>query len=227
VAERLSDTAWADICAAATRHAPLIPDVAARERLSIILYEEYPAFVYDREREDAKRRAGKRMMKGLLALAEDYRQHFLPDFPADQFHLVLTNQASAVIANKNIEARVWSLSRLWQHAEGLWLVASAVCRAHKGHRNVQREWLYHRLCTVWLENFSGPRLTWTVPSKGGPPQGPLIDFMLIAFCQVMPERLLPAPETVRDAIERERRERENARQLVLQLRVRNGVSTLE
>ena len=76
---------------------------------------------------------------------------------------------------------------------------------------MQREWLYHRLCTVWLDHFHAPGLTYSVPSRGGPPYGPLIAFILAAAGLVMPE--LPSPKTVRDAINRERIERENAKQL--------------
>jgi len=50
-----------------------------------------------------------------------------------------------------------------------------------------------------------------VPSLGGSPQGPLIAFMLAAMRQVMPEP--PSPETIRNGIDRVRRERENAKQL--------------
>ena len=46
MADALSDQAWADICAAAER----TPDAGTRERLSTILFKEYPVFHYDRER---------------------------------------------------------------------------------------------------------------------------------------------------------------------------------
>src|SRR5262249_7609564 len=76
-AAALSDEAWARICAAAGKHKPpLIPDAGTRERLSTILFEEYPAFHYDRERVAAALRRSERMLKNLKRLADDYRAQF-------------------------------------------------------------------------------------------------------------------------------------------------------
>ena len=82
----------------------------------------------------------------------------------------------------------------------------------RGKRVEQREWLYHRLCTIWLDHFHAPGLSLT---RGGP----LIRFMLAALRQIMPQEELPDPETVRDGIKRERKERTKAAQLSLELKV--------
>ena len=65
---------------------------------------------------------------------------------------------------------------------------------------------------MWLYDFHAP-LKYRIPPLGGPPRGPLISFILAAAALVMP--MVPSPETVRDAIDRERKEHENARQLGL------------
>ena len=103
-----------------------------------------------------------------------------------------------------------SIAALRLRAEDNWLTARAIRRANARRANAQHEWLYDKLCIVWLYDFHAP-LTYSVPSRGGPPYGPLIAFILAAAGLVMPEP--PSPETVRDAIDRERMERENARQL--------------
>jgi hypothetical protein len=195
MAGALSDQAWAGICTAAER----TPDAGARARLSTILFEEYPAFAYDPERVAAALRRSERMLKHLGALAADYRVQFSDD------------------DDVRTERDLWCLEMLRQRAEAVWLVARAIRRAHRGHRNVQREWLCSQLCTIWLYDFHAP-LTYSVPSWGGPPYGPLIAFMQAAIREVVSEdEELPSPAAIRDAILRERDERENARQLGLLL----------
>jgi hypothetical protein len=219
VAGLLSDEAWARICAAAER----APDAGTRERLSTILFEEYPAFHYDRKRVAEAYKRAEQMLKHLNAFAELYRQAFLPCLPVDQLPAILTGRASPVVP-KDVRAEpegtepkdvrterdFCSIAALRLRAEDNWLTARAIRRANARRANVQHEWLYDRLCAVWLYDFHAP-LTYSVPSRGGPPYGPLIAFILAAAGLVMSEP--PSPETVRDAIDRERMERENARQL--------------
>jgi len=235
MADVLSDQAWADICAAAERP----PDAGTRERLSTILFEEYPVLNYDRERVATDLKRSKDMLKHLGAFAELYRQTFLPQLPADhlfieiddeptakkrkkrkkriQAQAVLTGGASVLAADVRTARDFGCIAGLWQRAEAVWLAARAVRRAHARRANVQHEWLYDKLCIVWLHDFHAP-LTYSVPPRGGPPRGPLIAFILAAAGLVMSEP--PSPETVRDAIDRERKEREIARQLGLFLKER-------
>src|SRR5262245_15691239 len=226
MAGALSDQAWADICAAAGRS----PDDAGRAAMSALLYEEFPAFRYDRERWAKAAKRAERMLKYLVALAALYRETFVPQLPLDQFEAILAGRASAFVAAavkseqaddeteaaRNIAAKteydLSCLARLRRRPEALWLTARAVRRANARRASAQHEWLYNQLCTVWLWDFLAP-LTYSVPPRGGPPRGPLIAFILAAAGLVMSEP--PSPETVRDAMDRERMERENARQLSL------------
>jgi hypothetical protein len=189
----LSDEAWADICAAARR----TPDVEARAALSAILFDEYPAFAYNRERVAEALKRSRRMLKHLGAFVADYRAQF----PIDD-----------VVKTKR---DLWCIEGLRRRAEAIWLAAQAIRRAHKGHKNVQREWLYYRLCSVWIDYFDG-ELVYNRRSRG-PPYGPLINFMLAATRQVVSEGDLPSSESVRDAIDDERRGRERMQQLILRL----------
>jgi hypothetical protein len=214
----LSDLAWADICAAAGR----TPDVEAHAMLTGILFDEYPAFKYDRERVAQALKRSTRMLKLLDAFAELYRQTWLPELPRDQFLAVLEDRAVPITDDAKTKTHFVSLAKLRRRAEAGWLVARAIGRANAGRKSAQREWLYYRLCSVWLDHFDG-ELTYSRPSHGGSPYGPLIAFILAAFRQVVSEDALPSPEAVGDAIARERNERENCRQLILQLRRRIGV----
>jgi hypothetical protein len=244
VAGALSDQAWKAICAAAG-HA------GTRERLATILFEEYPAFHYDRKRVATDLKRSEHMLKHLDAFAELYRQTFLPQLPADHLFIkikiknkrtgrwtekpmaqpILTGGASVLASDVRTVRDFGSIAGLWQRAEAVWLTARAIRRAHRGHRNVQQEWLYNQLCAVWLWDFHANELTYSVPSWGGPPYGPLIAFMLAAIRQVVSEEELPSPYALRDAILRERDERERARQLGLFLQERrplqNAILTLE
>ena len=187
MAATVSDEAWAEICAAAGR----TPDAEARATLSKILFDEYPAYFYDRERVARARKRAERMLKHLGAFAEDHRAQFTR------------------IDDIKTERDLFYIQRLQWRAGAVWGAARAIQR----EKNNQRKQLYHRLCDVWLDHFGARALSYSVPSLGGPPRGPLIAFMLAAMRQIMPEDALPSPETVRDAIDRERRERESAKQL--------------
>ena len=211
MAATLTDFAWADICAAGG----LTPDAEARAALSAFLFEEYPAFAYDREGVARKRKRSERMLKHLAAIAELYRQALLPDLSPDQFQAIV-----AAADDIRIEAELWSIKMLQKRASSEWLAARAIQRANARRKSPQRELLYHRLCGVWLDHFGANALSYSVPSLGGSPHGPLIAFMLAAIRQVVPEDALPDAETVRDAIDRERAERERAKQLNLFLRLR-------
>src|SRR5262245_39746769 len=226
MAGALSDQDWTDICTAADR----TPDAEARKRLSTILFKEYPAFAYDRKRVAVAYKRAEQMLKHLNALAELYRETYAPQLPLDQFEAILAGRASAFVAAdvksgqtddeteaaRNVAVKteydLSCLAGLRRRPEALWLAARAIRRANARRANVQREWLYNQLCTVWFWDFHA-LLTYSVPSRGGPPYGPLIAFILATAGLVMPEP--PSPETVRDAIDRERMERENARQLGL------------
>jgi hypothetical protein len=228
MADALSDEAWARICAAAEH----TPDAGTRERLSAILFEEYPVFHYDRERVAAALRRSEQMLIHLGAFAEFYRQAWLPHLLEDEVDAIFAGRASAFVVDdkaieqdccssakrqrdKAIERDCWSIAMLRQRAEAAWLTARAIRRAHRGHRNVQREWLCNQLCTVWLWDFHAPDLTCSVPSWGGAPYGPLIEFLRAAIREVVAEEELPSPYALRDAIRREGAERENARQFGL------------
>jgi hypothetical protein len=204
----LTDAAWAEICAAAANHSPpLTPDEGTRAELSAVLFSEYPGMRYDRQRVAVALRRAERMLRNLAAFATDHRAQFTAD-------------------DVRTEADRWFLEMLRRRPLATWLACRALRRANKGHQNSQREWFVSRLSGIWLDSFHAPRLTVSVPATGGPPGGPLIEFMLAAMRQVMPE---PRRESLRDAIDRERRERENAKQLWLELKQREAetASTLK
>jgi len=210
VAGALSDQAWADICAAVERQ----PDAGTRERLSIILFEQYPIFAYDRTTLEAALRRAERMLHHLGAFAEFYRQAWLPHLPEDEVEAIFTGRASAFLKNKGIERDCWSIAKLRQRAEATWYYARLIRQAHSARGNVQREWLITELCTCWIWDFHGKEdLPYSVPPGGGKPYGPLIDFLSAAIREVRPDREPPNVFTLRDAILRQRRERENAKQL--------------
>jgi hypothetical protein len=199
VAAALSDQAWADICAAAGR----MPgsEAEARAELSAILFDEYPAFRYDRKRVAAAYVRAVRMEKHLDAFAAAHQAQFRS---ADEI---------------KTERDRFYIQRLRWRVLSVKLAARAIRRANARHSSTQREWLYYRLCGVWLDHF-GAALTYSVPPLGGPPYGPLMAFVHAAFEQLGGD--IPSPETVRDAIDRERSARENVKQLVLELRNRMG-----
>jgi hypothetical protein len=207
----LIERAWIEICEAAR----LLPDADARAEMSACLFVEYPGMGYDRERVATALRRSERMLKHLKTSAEQYRQAWLPDFTVDQLDVVVTGRAMAVVDDVRTARDLWCIAMLHRRAEATWLAACALRRANRGHHDSQREWLISRLCGIWLENFNGQHLGVSRPSRGGKPGGPLIRFLTAAMRQIMP--LLPDAETLADAIERERAERQNARQLRLKL----------
>jgi hypothetical protein len=213
----LSDAAWIAIDAAA-KAAKLSPDAEARTELARVLFEEYPAFAYDRERVAAALRQSERMLKRLNAFAEAYWWTWLPDLPSDQFRAILAGRADAFIpGNVKTERDLWCMKMLRRRPEATWHACRAIGRANRRRRNPQREFLISRLCGIWLNNFGAQYLTVTVPALGGEPRGPLIEFLLAALREIMPRRELPDRETLRDLIDREREGRDNVRQLRLQL----------
>jgi hypothetical protein len=72
----LTKTAWAKICAAAGRKPAA--EAEARATLSRILYDEYPAFAYNRERVAKDIECAQQKLKQIDAFAKLYRQTFLP-----------------------------------------------------------------------------------------------------------------------------------------------------
>jgi hypothetical protein len=187
----LTDAAWIAICEA-TR---LLPDADTRAEMSAVLFLEYPHMAYNRERIATEYRLAKRMLHQLDVIAEE----------ADELLM---------------EHHRFYLDRLRGRALAYIFGCEARRRANAGRRDSQREFLISRLCGIWLYNFGAPDLTVTVPPLGGPPRGPLIKFLLVAMSQIMPRRELPSAEALRDLIDRERRARENAKQLGLNLRRR-------
>jgi hypothetical protein len=146
VARALRNKAWAEICAAARR----TPEEGARAALSTILFVEYPAFTFDPTRVIASQARARRMLKHLDVLEEDYRAQPSPD---------------AVRA----EADLWHLDQLWLYPEAMWLAACVLRRANARRADVQRVWLHHRLCSVWLEYFHGAELRYSRPAGAAPP----------------------------------------------------------
>jgi hypothetical protein len=201
VARTLSDEAWVAICAAAKPHTP---DADARPALSKVLFEDYPGFAYDRERTIAAIERAERMLEHLDAFTADHNAQF--------------PQADYI----KTERDRFYIQRLQQRAEAVWIANRTLQDANAGRRNVQRAMLYHWLCGVWLDHFHATKLTYS--RQAGEPSGPLVDFILAAMLQIMPEDALPSREAVRENIDRDRRERGNAEQLARQLRKRSQTS---
>jgi hypothetical protein len=204
VAGPLSDQAWADICTAAGQHRP---DAEARAVLSVVLFEEYPAFAYDRERTAMRNERAERMLKHLDAFTADYCAEFKPTDDA--------TRADAVTNTVRIKPDLWCIEKLRRRAEAVLLYTNIIRHANARQQSVQRAMLYHRLFTVWLDHFHAAELTYT--RKAGEPSGPLVEFILTAMRQIMPEDKLPSREAMRDNIDDERRGRE---QLASELRKR-------
>ena len=200
MADALSDEAWARICAAAER----TPDAGTRAALSALLYKEYPGFRYDAEKTAATRRRAERMLKAVAALEADYQMQFTLQSVQDE-----DEDENAVAYRERTERDLWGLKGVRQRAEAVWLLAHTIQCAHARHASVQDAWLYHRLCAIWRNHFHAVRLTYD--TSGGEPHGPLVEFILAAMRQIMPEDALPARWTVRDAIDRENSERANAK----------------
>jgi hypothetical protein len=198
MATALTNAAWIAICKAAK----LLPDPETRAELSACLFAEYPAFAYDRKRVAATLKRSMAALEHCKALAKLYQQ--VPARPDDIMR----------------ERDFFYIERLHRRALAHVLACRAIRRANAGRRDPQREWLISRLCGVWLDNFGAPDLTVTVPPLGGAPRGPLIEFLLAAMRPIMPRRELPSRASLPRMIMREREERENAKQLRLELRER-------
>jgi hypothetical protein len=206
----VSDQGWADTCAAAGR----TPGDEVRAELAAVLFDEYPAFAYDRKRALAARNRAERMLKNLAAFAADHQAQFPR---ADEI---------------KTERDRFYIERLRRRAEAVWLIARKFKRLRsktKGARgrrvhaqHVQREMLYTGLCAIWLYRFGMPELSYSRPTGGGAPSGPLIRFMLACMRQIMPGDALPRPDTVAHAIERERAERAHLWDEVRQWKERHG-----
>ena len=207
----LTNTAWAKICAAAGRRPTA--EAEARATLSKLLFDEYPAFTFDRERVATAAERAERMLKHLAAFEADYRVQF----PSGVWKTDQDYEIKRHIANQ-IERDLWCLEGLRRRTEDVLLVAHTLRDANDRRRNVQRAMLYHWLCNVWLDYFQGPVRPPVRPELPpvGPPRTPLVNFMLAAMRLVMPR--LPEPDTVRANIERERRERASLRAQLLRLR---------
>lgn len=213
----LPDEAWRQVCAAA-EGAGLVPDTEARALLSVVLFEEYPAFTYDRERTAEAIADAEKMLKRIDAFAQMYWQRWRPALSPEDFKAILEGRAEAFAPEDvRLQRDFWSISRLRRRPMSLWCAARAIRRASPA--NPQREWVISRLCDIWLNNFGGQHLGVRRPSTGGKPYGPLIDYLLAALRQVI-DGDLPDAETLKDHITRERRERDRARQLQLFLKER-------
>src|SRR5262249_38269687 len=154
-----------------------------------------PVFAYDQARVAEELAVQGKMLKQLGGFAEGYRQTWLPRLPVDELHAILTRRAmpwlprlpaedeyQAAIKVKT-ERDLWALQGLWSRTQAKLLTAQVIRHANAKHKNVQREWLYHRLCSVWLDHFHA-ELTYSRPPKGGPPYGPTIAFIRAAFRQI-------------------------------------------
>jgi hypothetical protein len=203
--ETLSDETWAEICAAAARHnPPLSPDPQGRAEMLACLIGEYPNLAYDRERVAVTLRLWGPVLRHIEALAKLYQR--VPVRPDDIMQ----------------ERDLFYLDRLHRHALSQVLGCRALRRANRGKRDSRQEWLVSRLCGIWLIEFGAPDLGFTIPPLGGEPGGPLIDFLRAAMRQVMPTP--PSPYTLRRAIERERDDREGAKQLRFYFATQNLMS---
>jgi hypothetical protein len=212
VATALTNTAWAKIRAAAKRKPEA--DAEARAMLARLLFDEYPAFAYDRERVANDREQAEQMLEQLDAFAKLYRRAFLPGLPDDQFEAIVTSRASLAIPGKVKDARdLWGIAGMRRRALAKLQGALVQQEANWKNKSEQRAWLYHWLCEIWLDYFQGPELP-----PPGPARTPLVAFMLAAMRLVVPRSGLPRPDTLRDAIERQRKGRACLRSQLLRLR---------
>jgi hypothetical protein len=219
----LSDQAWDKIRAAAKR----TPDADTRAVLSRILFDEYPKiakFVTD-ERGVTVDENSRRMLGHLDKFAELYRQTWLPHLDADGLKAILTGRAmpsvkiqdpyrlGKFIDDVKIERVLWMLQHLRLLTAEDQRTAHAIRLANEAHRSTEREFLYSRLCDVWIGHFHG-ELKFSRRRGGG--RKPLIDFIREAFRQVVPDEV-PTAETVADALRRERKARKDLPQRVAAL----------
>jgi len=77
-----------------------------------------------------------------------------------------------------------------------------ILREYRGHGDPAREYLFGCLFDVWRWHFGGT-LTVTKPPLGGPPSGPLVNFITAVFKHVLGEDI--SPDTILEAVRREKR----------------------
>jgi hypothetical protein len=215
----LTEVTWLRLREAAK---PLIPDGEARAAVTAVL-QAYPNFVYDRERMTQVLQLSARMRKRIDQFAELYQQLWFPRMQPDELKKLLAGKADAFLPGDVMaQSHFWHMKMLRRPPEHAWWAAYALRRANQGRRDSQREQLVSQLCSIYLDNFGGHSrgLTTTVPPLGGPPGGPLIEFLLVAMGEVIPLRQLPSRETLRDMIYRERQGRDRVAQLRFDLELR-------
>ena len=188
-ATRLTTMRWRKICAAAERDPT--PEPEARATLERLLFEDYPAYAYDRARVAKDRKRAERMLKHLNAFAADHRARFAR---ADDI---------------KTERDLFYIASLRQRALSVKLGAIAQQKANARNKDEQRAWLYHKLCEMWLDYFQGPEhppVRAELPPPG-PQRTPLVNFILAAMGLVMPKGELPDPDTVRGIIDNKHKAR--------------------
>lgn len=234
---KLTDQEWLEIREAAR----LSSDDDARAEMDACLFVLYPGMIYNRDRVAASLRRWTRMLKHSHAFATLYWQDRLPDLLRDEYEAIIERNACFWVPRKRkrepddvtterepedvtteydpprdvtTERDVHYIVTLRTRALAHLDACRALRRANRGKEDPQQVCLISWLCGIWLNYFHAPDLTFTVPPLGGEPRGPLIDFLRAAMGKVM---TAPSPHTLRRAIERERAEREKAKQYRLDL----------
>ena len=199
----LTTTRWRRVCAAAERDPT--PEPEARATLAAILSDEHPSKPYDRARTLATISRAERMLGNLAAFEADYRV----EFPSGVWKTNRDYEIKRNFANKT-KRDLLCLEGLRRRTEVVLLLA----RTRQRNRHQQHGMLYFRLCQLWIDHFQ-PGLELPSPGRFCTP---LVNFILAAMRLVVAASELPQPETVRDAIKRERTERGNVKALLEQLR---------
>jgi hypothetical protein len=150
------------------------------------------------------------MLEHLDAFTADYCAEFEP-----------SDAAARADPPIRIKPDLWSLEGLRQCVEAVLRMAHVLQRANARRQSLQRAMLYEWLCTIWLDHFGG-KLTYGRRATSEV-SGPLVEFLLAAMRQVMPKDALPSREAVRDNIDDQRRERENAKHAAKKLKKRLGL----
>jgi hypothetical protein len=192
----------------------------ARAALSRILLEEYPNFRFDRSKIIAKQKQAETLMDRLRTFTNMYRSVYAPLISVGEFEAILTGRSLPYLVDDiRTEHGLWCIAKLWQRIDAEIEFCVIMRRANERHQDTQRVWLYHRLCTVWLDHFAQASLE-DYNREGGQPSGPLIEFILRSARQVLTK--LPSREAIRDNIERERGERLNAHRIAVEIWEREG-----
>ena len=121
------------------------------------------------------------MREHLDAFEADYRVQF----PSDVWKTDLRLRDQAQHRRSEIERDLFYVEGLAAASGGVLLVATASRVPMTGRERAAREWLYHRLCELWLDHF-----------QAAPPgfrrsaccARPLVNFILAAMRQIMPRR---------------------------------------